>query len=116
LVVLINVQAFYITANRGLLIVVNNPYIAVVILIGTGLLALWGWSMWHGSRVIAVACCIPQQALVLMGATGVVIAGLEQSYADGTVHLRWFIWADQIYLVLLAIFHTCALSKARRWG
>lgn len=82
---------------------------------GVALCAMYGWSMWHGKLIVAVACCAPQQVLVVIGAVGAVIAGMEQRYADGTAHLRWFIWADQIYLVLLAIFHSCALSKARRW-
>lgn len=63
------------------------------------------------NKWISLLLLLPQQILLLLSAGGAVQAISIGSFADGIARSRYFIGADQIYAILLAIIQTIALVK-----
>lgn len=53
----------------------------------------------------SMMCLLPQQALLLMSASGVLAAVTAGAFADGVLRPRAFILADQLHIALAAMGH-----------
>ena len=78
-------------------------------MLAVGFLALLGCARPHPSPVVHVGLLLPQQAVMVLSATGAVLAIRDASFADGVVRPRAFIAADQSATILTCVFHTFAL-------
>lgn len=56
-----------------------------------------------------VWCLLPQQALLLMSASGAIAAMIAGQFADGVLRPHAFITADQMHIVLAAAVHALAI-------
>ena len=76
----------------------------------------------------AISCCVrtpmpwvvllllPQQAVCILSAIGVLDAIIAGSFADGVQRARAFIAADQINAVLTSVCHALAIVSRAKWG
>jgi len=64
---------------------------------------------YYPNTLIGVMCMLPQQALLVIAASGAAGAVLQGSYPDGAVRPWIFILADQVGLILLAPAYTLAV-------
>lgn len=87
---------------------IGAPQLLAVVIACVALLALLG--IFTRRPWIVVALLLPQQALLMMSAAGVIEAIWLAQFADGVFRPRAFIAADQMYSVLAAIGHTVAIT------
>lgn len=71
-------------------------------------------SFFTRSALTKTMCLMPQQALITMVALSSLSAVLVGKYADGTVKPWQHILADQALVILVAVFHTIALTRLIR--
>ena len=87
-----------------------SPYFASFVYSSTAILAIYGmFSKRFANSPLSVAFIIPQQALLLYGASTVLKCVIRGSYADGTVVPYAHLWADQQYVFTNSILHSIAL-------
>lgn len=88
--------------------VVGGPYAIAFLLILAGALAIVPFCMLVLSRMTFILFVALQQVLLLSHAGSVVWAVLTGHYPDGYVPVggTFFIFADQIWLLMLVVFHT----------
>ncbi len=83
------------------------------LLVISGILALWSLL---SKNKYAFFALIPQQILLLMAAGSALNSILLSSYADGVLHPRLFIAADQSPAILIAILHIFAILELYSTG
>lgn len=103
---LIDLAPLGVNAINALHRFIQPPPLLVATLVGVALLA--GIGIFHRNRW-AVLLLVPQQAILFMSAYGGVQSAWLGQFADGVLRPHTFIASDQIYSVLLAIFHTVAI-------
>jgi len=64
---------------------------------------------YYPSTLVGVMCMLPQQALLVIAASGAAEAVVRGSYPDGVIRPWIFILADQVSLILLAPAYTLAV-------
>ena len=99
-----------VTAIATTYLIFPNRYVLAVLLLFVGLMAFW--SMRHReSRPSDLYLAIPQQFFLMTSATGAFLAIATSKFGDGALYSRWFIGADQLPAILLAILHSCCLTR-----
>ena len=88
----------------------SNQYVSAVLILGVGLLALWGMRQDHHARPVAsLAAVLPQQFLLMLSAGTALRCAWLGMYGDGTTRAGMHILADQLPAVLAMVLHTGAL-------
>ena len=87
----------------------NRPALAMMFIM-VGLLSLWTMRRTTAESYDLWAS-MPQQFLLMASATGAIMAVVAGHFGDGAVYSRWFIAADQLPAVLLAVLHTACLLR-----
>lgn len=103
---LIDLAPLGVNAINALHRFIQPPTLLIATLIGVAVLA--GIGIFHSNRW-AVLLLIPQQAILFMSAYGGVQSSWLGQFADGVMRPHTFIATDQIYSILLAIYHTAAI-------
>lgn len=104
ILILIDRTALFATATDGLVDLVTNRYVLVGILLVTSLLAIYGTTKSH-----YIAWFIPQQIVLAASAVNAFAAIVNAQFADGVVRSRSFIGADQVIVIVIAIFYGCSV-------
>jgi hypothetical protein len=93
---------------------VPNPTAAAIVLIVTAVLAVIPYMMRETRRSWFMLLILPQQCLLLMHFVSAVIAIMAGHYHDGYVPSGGsaFIFADQIWLLMVVIVHTLEYIEA----
>src|SRR5262245_30066018 len=94
--------------------IVQNPTIAASILIATAALAIFPYLLREPRRMWFMLLILPQQCLLLMHFVSAVLAIMAGQYHDGYVPSGGsaFIFADQIWLLMVVIVHTLEYIEA----
>jgi hypothetical protein len=94
--------------------IVHNPTIAASILIATAVLAIIPYLTREPRRSWFMLLILPQQCLLLMHFVSAVLAIMAGQYHDGYVPSGGsaFIFADQIWLLMVVIVHTLEYIEA----
>lgn len=79
------------------------PNYAAITLLASSCLAIA--SMITDKRTLRALLLVPQQFLLSVSAGGALVAMWLGQYADGVMHNRIFIAADQMHLPVLAVVH-----------
>ena len=87
-------------------------YRGVVPLITVAIMA--AASIFIQSRIWRTAMMLPQQFILGVSAMGALEAMYNSTFADGVWRPRAFLIADQIPVVLIAVFHTIAIIRSAR--
>ena len=95
-------------------LIVSNPVVAAFILVLTAALAVIPYSMREPRRSWFMLLILPQQSLLLMHFVSAAVAILNGHYHDGYVPSGGaaFIFADQIWLLMVVIVHTLEYIEA----
>jgi hypothetical protein len=91
----------------------HDRLITVAALAGVAALAVAG--MFVRSRLVALALMLPQQFMLFLGASGVIHAIQTSRFADGVYRPGWFLFADQMPIVLAAAGHVIGLIAVWRY-
>ena len=88
----------------------ENRFIASAVYLGAAATALLpfvlkGWDY----KFRGLACCLPQQALMMLSATTAIKCVVRGAYADGVPRPWEFIAADQAWTIVGMLLHTVAL-------
>lgn len=98
--------------------VFNNQKVAGGVLLISSTLAIYGLTRKERGP-LALACLIPQQALMILSAVSALTCIVVSRYADGVVRPRDFIVIDQSPAIVAALCHTVALVDyhfiGRKW-
>ena len=75
--------------------------------------AMAAWGVLHKPKfeITRVLFLLPQQMLLVISAVGAAKAMWLSQFADGVIRPREFLIADQIPVILTAIFHTLAILE-----
>jgi hypothetical protein len=94
--------------------IVPNPTAAAIVLIATAALAIIPYLLREPRRRWFMLLILPQQCLLLMHFVSAVIAIMVGHYHDGYVPSGGsaFIFADQIWLLMVVIVHTLEYIEA----
>jgi hypothetical protein len=94
--------------------IVPNPTAAAIVLIATAALAIIPYLLREPRRKWFMLLILPQQCLLLMHFVSAVIAIMVGHYHDGYVPDGGsaFIFADQIWLLMVVIVHTLEYIEA----
>jgi len=116
LVFMIEPISWHITANAGLMVILETVVIAPTCLLLGGVLytcsSLAALTLLFTPRQrVWIWCLVPQQFLLVTAAFGALEASWQGVYADGVVHAPLFIVADQLPIILLAALHTLAVLR-----
>lgn len=103
---LIDLAPLNVNAINALHRFIQPAALLVATLVGVALLA--GIGIFHRNRW-AVLLLIPQQVILFMSGTGALQSAWLGQFADGVLRPHTFIASDQIYSILLAVFHTVAI-------
>lgn len=94
------------TAVDALFRVFDDRWVIIFVLILASTMSLVGlFGRWSWVSILL----IPQQALLMLSAAGVLSAVFLSQFADGVLRPRAFIAADQMHMVWSAVGHTIAL-------
>ena len=95
-------------------LIVHNPINVAFILVITAVLAILPYLMWEPRRSWFMLLILPQQCLLLMHFVSAGIAIMNGQYHDGYVPNGGsaFIFADQIWLLMVVIVHTLEYIEA----
>jgi hypothetical protein len=95
-------------------LIVQNPISVAVILIVTSVLAIISYLMREPRRSWFMLLILPQQCLLLMHFVSAGVAIMEGHYHDGYAPNGGsaFIFADQIWLLMVVIVHTLEYIEA----
>lgn len=72
-------------------------------------------SMFMRKNILTLVMLLPQEAFLVMSSTSVILAIAQGHYSDEIVRSRYFIAADQILYVLLALLYPCAIWRSYIW-
>ena len=95
----------------------HNQYLAAVVYLVAVGAAMAPWFVRRlGAGFWALACCLPQQFLLMMSAFTAIRCVWRGAYADGVERPWDFILADQLWVIVGMIFHTLALIDWHYWS
>lgn len=103
---LIDLSPLGVNAINALHRFIQPPPLLIATLVSVAVLA--GIGIFHRNRW-AVLLLIPQQIILFMSASGALQSAWLGQFADGVMRPHTFIATDQIYSILLAVFHTVAI-------
>ncbi len=106
LMIILDQSALNATGLASLYRYIQPPQILASVIGGAALLAIIAMVTENPWVVVLL---LPQQILLMMGASGAIEAIWLSQFADGVLRPRAFIAADQINSVLAAIGHTVAI-------
>ncbi len=89
-----------------------SRYGTVAIFFGVAWLAFW--SFYVKEPLARMLLMIPQQFVLLIAAVGAMTAIQESHFADGVLRPMWFLFADQVWTILVAGGHYLAILNVSK--
>lgn len=74
------------------------------------ILGLLVWSR-NGNLALSGILLLPQSLMILLSGLTALRLALGGAYADGVERSFWFIFVDQLPVIMLMVFHTHAISR-----
>lgn len=107
----LDINAIHSISQWPMTLLVGSPTALAVLLAGVAVLALAGLLTRTPWVVILLA---PQQVLLTFSAAGAISSAWLGHFGDGALYPSSFILADQMYSIVIAVFHTCAIFAHSR--
>ena len=111
ILLLVDVSPLGITAIHEFALLGLPRYVISALFIVAAAMSTWGLVHKPKSDIIRILYLLPQQMLLVISAVGAAKAMWLSQFADGVIRPREFLIADQMPVILTAIFHTLAILE-----